>query len=88
MNKEQATARARVLRDETISELGYLIADLQRDYDRLTKAIAHDDEEGMTAHQGNTGYYLSQHCLRYEQTVRAGVKMDEWARLAQWMEED
>jgi hypothetical protein len=88
MNKEQATAKARALRNETISELGYLIADLQKDYDRLTKAVwLDDDSKGMTAHQGNTGYYLSQHCLRYEQTVKAGVKMDEWARLAQWIED-
>jgi hypothetical protein len=87
MNKEQATAKARALRNETISELGYLIEELQRDYVRLSNAVNRDDSEGMTAHQGNTGYYLSQHCLRYEQTVRAGVKMDEWARLAQWIED-
>jgi hypothetical protein len=87
MNKEQATAKARAMREETISELGYLIEELQRDYHRLTNAVNRDDSEGMTAHQGNTGYYLSQHCLRYEQTIKAGVKMDEWARLAQWIED-
>ena len=84
MNKEQAVADARALREETIRELGHLIADLQKDYDRLTKAIAHDDEEGMTASRGNSGYYISQHCLRYEQTMRAGWRMEEYARIAQW----
>jgi hypothetical protein len=85
MNKEQAVADARALREETIRELGHLIADLQKDYDRLTKAVwIEDDTKMMTATQGNTGYYLSQHCLRYEQTMRAGWRMEEYARIAQW----
>ena len=85
MNKEQATANARALREDTIRELGHLIADLQKDYDRLTKAVwLDDDSKGMTAHQGNSGYYLSQHCLRYQQTVKAGNLMEEWSRIAQW----
>jgi hypothetical protein len=85
MNKKQATDKARDYRDETLRELGHLIADLQKDYDRLTKAVwLDDDSKGMTAHQGNSGYYLSQHCLRYQQTTKAGNLMEEWARIAQW----
>ncbi len=85
MNKEQATANARALREDTIRELGNLIADLQKDYDRLTKAVwLDDDSKGMTAHQGNSGYYLSQHCLRFQQTMKAGNLMEEWSRIAQW----
>jgi hypothetical protein len=88
MNKEQAVADARAMREETIRELGYLIADLQKDYDRLTKAVwIEDDTKMMTATQGNTGYYLSQHCLRYEQTMKAGWRMEEYARIAQWIKE-
>jgi hypothetical protein len=85
MDREQATANARALREDTLRELGNLIDDLQRDYDRLTKAVwLDDDSKGMTAHQGNAGYYLSQHCLRFQQTMKAGNLMEEWARIAQW----
>ena len=84
MNKEQATGKARAYREETMRELGHLIAELQRDYHRLSNAVNRDDGEGMTAHQGNSGYYLSQHCLRYQQTMKAGNLMEEWARIAQW----
>jgi hypothetical protein len=88
MNKEQAVADARAMREETLRELKVLIKDLQNDYDRLTKAKEHDDSDGMmTATQGNKGYYLSQHCLRYEQTMRAGWRMEEYARIAQWIKE-
>ena len=75
---------ARSARRDTISELGTLIFQLQKDYDRLVKAKDEDDLDGLTPQMGNTGYYLSQHCLRYEQTIIAATKMEQWARIAQW----
>ena len=85
-NKINPTECARSARRDTISELGCLIQELQRDYDRLVKAQVEDDLKGLMPQQGNTGYYLSQHCLRYEQTIKAGTKMELWARIAQWEE--
>lgn len=86
MNLETAIKTAKEFRKETIRELGYLIEDLQRDYDRLTKAQEQDAEhDGLTAIRGNSGFFLRQHCLRYEQTLTASVKMEEWARLADWI---
>ena len=77
---------ARASRRETINELGHLIFQLQKDYDRLVKAKDEDDLNGLTPQMGNTGYYLSQHCLRYEQTIIAATKMEQWAMIAQWVE--
>jgi hypothetical protein len=85
MNKLNPTECARNARKDTIIELGYLIQDLQQDYDRLVKAKIGDDLEGLTP-QGHTGFYLSQHCLRYEQTIKAGTRMHEWAKIAEWVE--
>ena len=76
---------AKSARRDTITELGYLIEDLQKDYDRLVKAKIEDDLKGLTP-QGHTGFYLSQHCLRYEQTIKAGTRMHEWAKIAEWEE--
>ncbi len=86
MKKINPIECARSARRETITELGYLIEELQKDYDRLVKAKIEDDLKGLTPQQGNTGYYLSQHCLRYEQTIKAGTKMAQWAVIAQWEE--
>jgi hypothetical protein len=85
-NKINPIECARSARRDTISELGTLIFQLQKDYDRLKKAKDEDDLEGLTPQLGNTGYYLSQHCLNYEQTVKAGTKMELWASIAQWEE--
>jgi hypothetical protein len=85
MNKETALDSAKHWRKETIRELMYFIEALQHDLDRLTKADTDgDDSEGVTPQKGNSGYYLSQHCLRYEQTVKAGQQMETMARVAMW----
>jgi hypothetical protein len=86
MKKINPIECARSARRDTITELGYLIEDLQRDYDRLKKAKIQDDLKGLMPQQGNTGYYLQQHCLRYEQTIKAGTRMYEWAKIAEWEE--
>lgn len=87
LDKETAIRNAKHLREDTIRELGYLIEDLQKDYDRLVKASQNDDNgEGLSPIKGNSGFYLSQHCLRYEQTIKAGVRMEEYARLADWVD--
>jgi hypothetical protein len=62
-----------------------LIYNLQQDLDRLTRYKDAPAEEGFTPQKGNVGFYISQHCLRYEQTMKAGWKMEEWARLADHM---
>ena len=48
MKKINPTECARSARRDTITELGYLIEDLQKDYDRLVKAKIGDDLEGLT----------------------------------------
>lgn len=75
---------ARSARRDTLRELHTLIFHLQKDYDRLMKAKDADDLDGLTPQMGNTGYYLTQHCLNYEQTIIAGTKMEQWAMIAQW----
>lgn len=86
MDYKTAIESARHHRKETIRELRNFIEELQRDLDRLTEADAEgDDSEGVTPQRGNSGYYLSQHCLRYEQTVLAGQQMKTMARLADWI---
>lgn len=89
MNSLRAITYARQWRAETITELQYLIQDLQRDLDRLTQAQNEGDTayNGYSPHSGNNGYYLSQHCLRYEQAVKAGVKMEQYAKMADWIED-
>jgi len=82
---EQAIQSAQHHRDETILQMTYLIKDLQKDLDRLTKHKDAPIEESLTPHHGNQGFYISQHCLRYEQTMQAGWKMEEWARFASWV---
>ncbi len=89
MNKEEATKCARNARKQTISELGYLINGLQKDYDRLVKAQVEDDLKGFSwdcPPNGNYGFYLTQHCLRYEQTVKKATEMEQWAMIAEWVE--
>ena len=87
MNLEMAIRTAKEFRKETIRELGYLIEELQQDYNRLKNEDEFPEEEhdGLTPQKGNRGFYLRQHCLRYEQTLTASVKMEEWARLADWI---
>lgn len=89
MTSHLAVMYARQWRAETIRELEYLIQDLQRDLDRLTKRQNEGDEgcEGYSPIRGNNGYYFSQHCLRYEQAVKAGVKMEQYAQMADWIED-
>lgn len=89
MNSLRAITYARKWRAETITELQYLIQDLQRDLDRLTQAQNKGDTayNGYSPQSGNNGYYLSQHCLRYEQAVKAGVKMTQFAQMADWIED-
>lgn len=88
MNTETALNSAKHWRKETIRELMYFIEALQHDLDRLTKADTDgDDSEGVTPQKGNSGYHLSQHCLRYEQTVLAGQQMETMARVAEWCEQ-
>jgi hypothetical protein len=82
---EQARQSAKDARDETIRQMRYFIEALQKDLDRLTQAKA-DDDEGMTPQRGNMGYSISQHCLRYEQTMQAGWRMEQYAKLADWVE--
>jgi hypothetical protein len=86
MKKEKAIECARNARKKTISELGYLIKELQKDYDRLVKAQVEDDLKGLTPQQGSRGYYLQQHCLRYEQTIIAAAEMEQWAMISEWAE--
>ncbi len=85
MNLEQAIRSAKHHRNETISQLTELIKNLQQDLDRLIKYKHAPIEEGLTPQKGNLGFYISQHCLRYEQTMQAGWKMEEWARFATWV---
>ena len=87
-NKEKAIECAKQSRIETISELGYLIKGLQKDYDRLVKAQETEDSDFQVEHRfGNKGYYLQQHCNRYEQTIKAATEMEMYARIAEWIEE-
>lgn len=90
MDYKLAIESARHHRKETIRELTNLIQELQRDLDRLIEADEYgeecgDDEKGVTPQKGNSGYYLQQHCLRYEQTVKAGQQMETMARVADWI---
>ncbi len=85
MNLEQAIQSAQHHRNETISQMTELIKDLQRDLDRLIKYKEAPIEEGLTPQKGNVGFHISQHCLRYEQTMKAGWAMEQWARLADHM---
>jgi hypothetical protein len=85
MNIEETIKQAQHQRNETIREMTYLIKDLQEDLERLIKHKHAPTEEGLTPQSGHRGFYISQHCLRYEQTMKAGWKMEEWARLATWM---
>ena len=87
MKKETVIECARASRRKTISELSYLIEGLQKDYDRLVKAQTEDSLKGLTIPDGSKGYYLTQHCLRYEQTIKVATEMEQWALIAQWTED-
>lgn len=78
---EQAANAARGYREETIREMGHLIYQLQRDLDRLKTAQEKTGEDDLPTRL-NAGFYISQHCLRYEQTMKAGWQMEQMARLA------
>ena len=78
---EQALFHANSYRRETINQLTYLIEGLQHDLNRLEKF--HDDEAREFSEHD---YSLGQHCLRYEQTVKAGAKMEAAARIVDWLQ--
>ena len=84
MTKLNPIKCAQYARRNTIDELECLIFDLQRDLNRLVKAQAEDGTDALTIPNKNTGFYLSQHAPRYEQVIRAGAKMEEWAKISQW----
>jgi len=87
MKKETVIECARASRRKTISELGYLIEGLQKDYDRLVKAQVEDSLKGLTTPDGSKGFYLVQHCLRYEQTIKVATEMEHWALIAEYTED-